>query len=131
VEPRFLTLAEVLLIHQDQVARYGGAAGIRDLGLLKSAAGMPSATYGGEFLHTDLHEMAAAYLYHIVKNHPFVDSNKRVAVVCALVFLDLNGLEFFAPQDDLADMAIAAASGEVSKAGVAEFIRRWSRSPKS
>ena len=76
MSPDFLTLDEVLEIHRDQIERYGGAAGIRDLGLLQSALAQPSATFGGQYLHADLHEMAAAYLYHLVQNHPFLDGNK-------------------------------------------------------
>jgi death-on-curing protein len=125
--PVFLGLAEVLAIHRDQIARYGGVPGIRDIELLKSALGMPAATYGGQFLHTDIHEMAAAYLFHLVKNHPFLDGNKRVGAVAALVFLALNGYDFDAPEDDFADMVLAVARGEMSKAEVAGFIHRWSR----
>lgn len=124
---KFLSLSEVLEIHQDQVTRYGGASGIRDIELLKSALGMPSATYSGEFLHTDVYEMAAAYLFHLVKNHPFLDGNKRVGAVAALVFLALNGYDFDAPEDDFAEMVLAVARGELDKAEVAVFIRRWSR----
>ncbi|PIP38946.1 MAG: type II toxin-antitoxin system death-on-curing family toxin [Desulfobacterales bacterium CG23_combo_of_CG06-09_8_20_14_all_51_8] len=124
---KFLSLAEVLEIHQDQVTRYGGASGIRDIELLKSALGMPPATYGGEFLHTDIFEMAAAYLFHPVKNHPFLDGNKRVGAVAALVFLALNGYDLNAPEDDFAERVLAVARGELDKAGVAVFIRRWSR----
>ncbi len=120
----FLSLTEVLAIHQDQVTRYGGAAGIRDIELLKSALGLPPATYGGQFLHTDIYEMAAAYLFHLVKNHPFVDGNKRVGAVAAFVFLSLNGLDFDAPEDDFAEMVLAVARGELDKADVAVFIRR-------
>lgn len=124
---KFLSLAEVLAIHQDQIARYGGAAGIRDIDLLKSALGMPPATYGGEFLHTNIYEMAASYLFHLVKNHPFIDGNKRVGAVAALVFLSLNGFECHAPQDDFADMVLAVARGDVDKAQVSVFIRSWSK----
>jgi death-on-curing protein len=125
MEPHFLTLAEVLEIHQDQIARYGGDPGLRDLDLLKSALGMPAATFGGEFLHTDMFEMAAAYLYHLVKNHPFIDGNKRVGAVAAIVFLAINGYEFDAPEEDFADMVLAVARGELDKAEVAIAIRNW------
>lgn len=128
MEPHFLSLAEVLEIHQDQIARYGGDPGIRDMGLLKSALGMPSATFCGEFLHTDIFEMAAAYLYHLVKNHPFIDGNKRVGAVAAIVFLALNGHEFDAPEEDFADMVLAVARGELDKAEVAVAIRNWTPS---
>mgnify|MGYP000477666366 CR=1 FL=1 len=123
--PVFLTLAEVLEIHQDQVTRYGGAPGIRDIELLKSAFGMPSATYRGQFLHTDICEMAAAYLFHLVKKHPFIDGNKRLGAVAALVFLALNGFEFDAPEDDFAEMVLSVARGEFDKSDVAVFIRRF------
>lgn len=127
MEPKFLSLTEVLEIHQDQLARYGGGSGIRDIELLKSALGMPAATYGGEFLHTDVYEMAAAYLFHLVKNHPFMDGNKRVGAVAALVFLLLNGYDFVASEDDFAEMVLSVARGEIDKAEVAVFIRHWSQ----
>ena len=125
--PIFLNLAEVLAIHKDQITRYGGAPGIRDIDLLKSAIGIPTATFGGEFLHADIFEMAAGYLFHLVKNHPFLDGNKRVGAVAALVFLDLNGFEFHASEDDLAEMVLAVARGEMSKSQIAVFIRNWSK----
>ncbi|MCB2217770.1 type II toxin-antitoxin system death-on-curing family toxin [Desulfofustis glycolicus] len=123
---KFLSLTEVLEIHRDQTSRYGGTAGIRDIELLTSALGIPMATYGGEFLHTDVYEMATAYLFHLVKNHPFLDGNKRVGVVAALVFLLLNGHDLDAPEDDLAEMVLSVARSEIDKAEVAVFIRRWS-----
>ena len=129
MEPKFLSLSEIIEIHQDQVVRYGGVSGIRDMDLLKSALGMPLATYGGEFLHTDIYEMAAAYLFHLVKNHPFLDGNKRVGAVAALVFLALNGYDFDAPEEDLAEMVLSVARGELDKADVAVFLRRWSKMP--
>ena len=128
MDPVFLSLSEVLEIHQNQVARYGGAAGIRDMELLKSALGIPSATFGGRFLHTDIHEMAAAYLFHLVKDHPFIDGNKRVGAVTALVFFELNGFDFDAPEDDFTEMVLAVARGELGKADVAVFIRCFTRS---
>jgi death-on-curing protein len=127
MDPVFLSLAEVLEIHQDQGARYGGASGIRDIELLKSALGMPSATFGGRLLHTDIYEMAAAYLFHLVKNHPFVDGSKRTGAVAALIFLALNQFEVDAPEDEFADMVLAVARGDLDKADVAVFIRRFTR----
>lgn len=87
MEPVFVTLDEVFAIHRDQIERYGGAPGVRDQGLLLSALAQPAATFGEGFLHADLHEMAAAYLFHLIQNHPFVDGNKRVAAVAAAVLL--------------------------------------------
>ncbi len=77
IEPTFLSLEEVLTLHADQLERYGGAAGIRDLGLLESAVETPRATFDGEFLHDGLFAMAAAYAFHIAESQAFVDGNKR------------------------------------------------------
>ena len=125
--PVFLSLPEVLAIHQDQLARYGGGRGIRNLDLLKSAIAIPAATYDGEFLNPDVYQMAAAYLFHIVKNHPFIDGNKRVGAVAAFVFLSLNGYDLEAPENDLAEMVMAVARGETGKDQVSVFIRKWTR----
>jgi death-on-curing protein len=76
-DPVFLTLGEVIEIHRDQIERYGGDPGIRDLSRLQSVLATPVAGFGGRYLHTDLFAMAAAYLFHITQNHPFVDGNKR------------------------------------------------------
>jgi len=124
---KFLSLTEVLEIHRDQITRYGGTSGIREIELLKSALGIPMATYSGEFLHTDVYEMAAAYLFHLVKNHPFLDGNKRVGAVAALVFLRLNGYDFDASEDDFAEMVLSVARGEIDKAEVAVFLHRFSK----
>ena len=124
MKPRFLGFEEVLEIHRDQIERYGGSAGIRDAALLRSALGMPSAGMAGEYLHTDLIEMAAAYVFHIVKNHPFVDGNKRVGAVAALVFLELNGFETRIPEADLFDLIMGVAKGKISKSQVAGFLRK-------
>jgi len=121
----FLNLGEVLEIHRDQIVRYGGLPGLRDLDLLKSAVAMSQATFDGTFLHTDIFEMAAAYLFHIVGNHPFLDGNKRVGTAACLVFLELNGYEFTAPEKELAEIVFALARGEVSKADITIFVRNW------
>ncbi|MBK8915028.1 MAG: type II toxin-antitoxin system death-on-curing family toxin [Phycisphaerales bacterium] len=123
MEPEFLELAEVLTIHADQIERYGGDASIRDAGLLGSALAMPRATFGGEFLHRDLFEMAAAYLYHIVQNHPFVDGNKRTGTASALVFLDMNGVTIDVDEDALVDLVLEVAQGRADKGRIAEFFR--------
>ena len=122
--PIFLNLSEVLRIHRDQMERYGGEPGIRDLGLLQSALTMPAAGFGGRFLHNDLFEMAAAYLFHITRNHPFVDGNKRTGAVCALVFLELNDMEINAGEDELVEMVTAVAEGRMEKGAIAGFFRK-------
>jgi len=121
--PDFLTLEDVLLLHSDQVDLYGGEHGVRDLGLLESAVAMPQASFGGELLHKDLFEMSAAYLFHIVQNHPFIDGNKRTGAVAALVFLDLNGIEIDAPEGSVYDLTMSVAKGDSGKTEVAAFFR--------
>jgi death-on-curing protein len=124
----FLTLDEVIALHSDQIERYGGRAGIRDLGLLQSALGTPSATFEGRFLHEGLHEMAAAYLFHVVRNHPFVDGNKRVGLMALLAFLGLNARRLDATPRDVEELVQGIASGRVSKAEAAVFVQRHLRS---
>ena len=127
-EPVFLTFAEIIEIHDYQISHFGGASGVRDIELLKSAIGMPSATFGGEYLHPSIIEMAAAYLYHLVENHPFVDGNKRVGAMAALVFLDSNGYEFDASDADFTAMVLKVASGEMMKSEISMFLRRHAHS---
>jgi death-on-curing protein len=126
-DPLFLTLDEVLGIHADQIRGYGGRPGIRDLDLLRSALAMPETTYEGEFLHPTLFEMAAAYLFHVARNHPFVDGNKRTALMCALVFLGLNGQCLEVEPDSLYEMVDGVAAGGVEKAAVSVFLREHCR----
>lgn len=124
MNPVFLSLGEVLEIHRDQIERYGGDPGIRDLGLLQSALAMPAAGFGGRYLHSDLFEMAAAYLFHLVQSHPFVDGNKRASAVAALVFLSLNDIEIDADEEEFESMVLAGAQGRAHKAAVTEFCRK-------
>ena len=127
-EPVFLTLDEILAIHGDQIRRYGGASGIRDLSLLSSAMAMPKTTFDGEYLHGNQFEMAAAYLFHIVRNHPFVDGNKRTALMSAVVFLGLNGQRLVAEADSLYELVDGVAAGRIDKSTVAVFLRDLCRS---
>ena len=106
---------------------YGGSHGVRDLGLLDSALAAPRATFGGSYLHEDIISMAAAYLYHIVMNHPFIDGNKRAGLAAAIAFLNLNGYDFVADPDELADMVLTTAEGKLGKEAIAEFLRTNSR----
>lgn len=122
----FLTLAEAIEIHRDQIERYGGRQGIRDIGVLLSALAMPQASFNGEFLHRDVFEMAAAYAFHICNNHPFLDGNKRTALVCALVFLALNAIDVADTNGVLYGTMIDVASGRLGKEELAAVFRRLS-----
>ena len=119
----FLSTEDVLFLHADQIDLYGGEHGVRDWGLLDSAIAQPQAGSGGEYLHTDIYSMAAAYMFHIVKNHPFLDGNKRAGVVAALLFLDINGIDINAPRGSLYDLTIEVATGQSGKDEIAEFFR--------
>jgi death-on-curing protein len=121
---RFLTLADVLLIHNDQIAKYGGLGAVRDFGLLSSAVAQPPAMFSGEYLHTDLFEMAAAYAYYICQGHPFADGNKRTALASALVFLDINGVEIEDPSGKLYSAMMGVASGKKTKRVIADLLRQ-------
>ena len=123
MEPVFLGLDEVSAIHRDQIEQYSGSRGIRDMGLLHSAVAMPAAAFRGSYVHADLCEMAAAYLFHIVSNHPFVDGNKCTGAVAAYVFLALNGLELTASEAAFEQLVRDVAEGKRGKADAAVFFR--------
>lgn len=127
MEPVFLTLDEVLEIHEQQILRYGGSAGLRDAAGLESAVATPQATFGGEFLHTSIPAMAAAYLFHLCQNHPFVDGNKRVGANAAIAFLLMNDCEPTFDEDELADLVLSVASGGLSKPGLIEIFESHCR----
>lgn len=129
-ERQFLTLAEVLYFHQYQIKRFGGEEGLRDEGLLESALAQPRAGFGGHWLHGTLYDMAAAYAFHICKNHPFLDGNKRTSMAAALVFLDTNGISLQDPEDRLPEAIENIAMGKMSKAQFADLLRELSQSQK-
>ena len=122
-EPFFLALTDVILIHKDQIKRYGGQSGIREMRLLQSALAMPQASFGGEWLHRDLYEMGAAYVFHLSQNHPFVDGNKRTALACALVFLELNDVSIADPEGRLYFAMMDVANGLMGKLDFASVLR--------
>jgi death-on-curing protein len=123
IEPEFLTLEDVLDIHERQLARFSGSGGIRDRGLLESAVAAPQAAFGGEWLHADLFEMAAAYALHIAENQPFIDGNKRAGLLSALVFLDINGISLDYPDDRLYQAMIDIANKKSDKKNLAKLLK--------
>jgi len=126
-EPVFLTLAEVLKFHTRQIGQFGGVDGIRDITLLQSAMAQPEASFGGEWLHADLFEMAAAYAFHICQNHPFFDGNKRTALATALIFLELNGISIMTSQEQIIKIGLAVAEGKMGKKDLAQVFRSLPR----
>jgi death on curing protein len=122
-EIRFLSVDDVLAIHDDTLAHEGGGAGVRDPGLLESAVLMARQQFAGQYLHEGLAAMAAAYLFHISGNHPVVDGNKRASTMAALVFLDVNGVRKLPSPGELEQTALAVASGRMGKQELIAWMR--------
>jgi death on curing protein len=125
----FLTVGEVLRIHETQMELFGGQGGVRDLGLLESAIAVPQAGFSNSYLHADIFEMAAAYLFHIVQNHPFLDGNKRTGTVAAIAFLGMNDIEVDIDDDALVGLVFSVAEGKTEKASIADFLRSHAVNP--
>jgi death-on-curing protein len=122
--PLFLTLGDTLQLHQHQIEVYGGSPGVRDQALLESALAQPCAEFGDQFLHQDLFEMAAAYLFHLVQNHPFIDGNKRIGAACAHAFLFINGVKLPKEcEDQFEDIVMKTAQGKCEKDEIAAFFK--------
>lgn len=120
-EPVWVSPDLAIDIHSEQLALFGGPAGIRDKGLLESAlARAPNKNAYGEDV---LAALAAAYAYGVAKNHPFVDGNKRAAFACFIVFLGLNGVDFLVPEPEATAAILALAAGEVDEDGLTRWIR--------
>jgi death on curing protein len=121
--PRFLKVEEVVLIHEAQINENGGLHGIRDAGLLDSAVNAPQASFGGEYLYEDIPAQAAAYLYHIVKNHPFLDGNKRTGAAATLIFLKMNGVRTPWSDDEFFELTLQTATSQISKEQLITIFR--------
>lgn len=127
--PKFLTFDQVLSLHKLQIDQFGGSHGVKDEGLLLSALAQPESGFGEEYFHKDLFEMAAAYLFHLVKNHAFHDGNKRIAALTAAVFLQVNGLMVTADEDEFEKLVLDAAQSLVTKEQIADFFRSNTSAP--
>ena len=121
--PEFIEKKVAIAIHQYLINEFGGSLGIRDEGLLESALAQPQATFGGELLHPSIADQAAAYLYHLAKNHAFVDGNKRTALGVTEAFLRLNGYNLSLSDQGLYELTLRTAKGELDKAGIVEVLR--------
>ena len=120
--PRFLTLEEILWLYEDQIASFGGTSGVRDVGLLKSALAQPQASFGGELLHPTIAEQAAAYLYHLAMNHPFIDGNKRTALASMEAFILANGYQLNPTNDEAYELVLSMVEGATSKGDLAKKL---------
>ncbi|HEY88725.1 MAG TPA: type II toxin-antitoxin system death-on-curing family toxin [Thermoflexia bacterium] len=120
---RFLTLNEVVKLHRQLLTRFGGTRGIRDWGALESAIAQPRMTFGGEELYPSVVEKSAALGYSLIKNHPFVDGNKRVGHAAMEVFLVLNGYEIGSSVDKQEQVILQVASGEIIRGEFEDWLR--------
>lgn len=120
--PKFLDPETVLRLHDRQIERFGGMTGVRNRGLMESALAQPQATFGGELLHPTLADQAAAYLYHLAKNHPFIDGNKRTAFAVMDTFLRLNGARLGLPPEQAYELTMQVAQGQLSKDALAQRL---------
>lgn len=118
-----LTVAVVLEIHAEAISRFGGSDGIREMALLESAVAAPQASFGGESVYTDTIEVAAAYLFFLCRNHPFVDGNKRAALGASIVFLRLNGIEPQSDSQSWEDLTLDVASSKLDRDQTTQRLR--------
>ncbi len=123
----FIPKKIVLTIYNDLIKRYGGRPGVRDAGLLDSALAQPKMTVGGRFLHRTLFDKAAAYGFHICRNHPFLDGNKRLAFVLMDIFLQRNGYEITASEKEAYVIMMDLATGNLTKTELSTWLKKHSK----
>lgn len=121
---KFLTLTMVLQIHKKIIDLFGGSHGLRDIKLIDSAVNQPKIMFQGKYVHTSISEMAAAYAYHIIKNHAFIDGNKRTGILAATAFLDYNSYELKLRQAEFYQLAIDVACSKISKQELAQIFSK-------
>jgi death on curing protein len=129
--PKFLDQSSVLRIHDRQIQKFGGTRGIRDAGLLESALTQPQTSFGGELLHPTIHEQAAAYLYHLSMNHPFLDGNKRTAFAVMDAFLRLNGYRLNLSNDQAYQLVLDVVQKALSKENLCDYLEQQGTSINS
>lgn len=129
----YLTIDQVMELHDELLKKYGGLPGIRDKNLLWSAIDAPKAAMFGQEMYPSVYQKAAAYLYHLVSNHPFNDANKRTGYAATLVFLEVNDANVSFKKEDLEDLTIEVAKGKVTKEEITRFLEcgKYSFSPIS
>ncbi|HEM61452.1 MAG TPA: type II toxin-antitoxin system death-on-curing family toxin [Chloroflexi bacterium] len=128
---RYLTVEQVLFLHARLIGETGGSHGIRDVGLLRSAVARPRASFEGKELYPDLFSKAAALMHSLIKNHPFIDGNKRTGTAAAVLLLRANGWSFEASNAELEEFALKVAGEELAVLEMAEWLRQHSVSRRS
>lgn len=121
----FLDTSHVILLHEIAITNFGGSGGIRDMNLLESAVVQPQLFLFGQYVHSDIFDMAAAYSFHSIKNHPFVDGNKRTGILSALTFLELNGIILPQNFSNLYEFALEVADSTLNKEQISDFYRKY------
>ena len=119
-----LTVEIVREIHAAAIEKFGGSDGVRELALLESAVAAPQASFSGQSPYKDIVEVAAAYLFYLCKNHPFVDGNKRAALGACIVFLRLNGIEPKADGAEWEELTLAVAASEIDRDEATQRLRK-------
>lgn len=122
----FLSTPQVLAIHDQMIKRFGGSPGLREISLLESAVGRPESTYDGEYLYETIFDKAAALLKSLLKNHPFVDGNKRTALTCAGIFLKINGYKLINSHKEEEDFALNVDNQKLSVEEIGEWLKNHS-----
>lgn len=124
---KYLAPQQVLAIHNQMIKRFGGSFGVRDMGLLESAVGRPQASFDGQDLYVDIFDKAAALLQSLLKNHPFVDGNKRTALTSAGVFLKINGYKLVNAHKEEVAFAIRVDNEHLSIEEITKWLKKNSR----
>lgn len=124
---KYITLEEVMAIHDHMVSEYGGSKGLRDLNLLESALFRPQSSFGGEELYPDLYSKGASLLHSLVSNHPFIDGNKRTSFVCLSRFFYLNGVEIIANDNLVYSLILSIAESKVDVTYISDWLKKHSR----
>lgn len=124
---KFLTVTRVLAIHDQMVKRFGGMGGLRDLGLVESAVARPQSTFDGEYLYKNIFDQAAALLQSLLKNHPFVDGNKRTALTSAAIFLKQNGVNLKNSHKEEVEFAVRVDNKNLTLEEISEWLKNHSK----
>lgn len=123
----YLTLEQVIIIHEDQVMRYGGSSGLRDISLLESAVFRPQSSFGGEDLYPTIFDKASALIHSLILNHPFVDANKRTGTASMLVFLELNGYKLEVSQKTLVNTVLRIESKKINVEKLSAWLKKHAK----
>lgn len=123
----YLTLEQIIIIHEDQIVRYGGSSGLRDVSLLESAVFRPQSSFGGDDLYPTIFDKASTLMHSLILNHPFIDGNKRTGITSMLVFLELNEYRLQVTQKALVNIALGVESKKLNTEKLAAWIKKYAK----